>query len=226
MTEAALFRCCSAHRERTERGTTARVVAVGASAGGGKALLEVLRPLPTTYPHPILVVQHQAEGGSTLLAEALASELHVDTREGRSGEPILPTHVYVAPSGYHMLVESDRRLALSVDEPVCFSRPSIDVLFESGAAAYGQKLIAILLTGANDDGARGLVTAWSGGALTIVQDPTEAEFPEMPAAALARLSLVAEGDSYHVLQLAEIARLLVHIGSGGGAPNQPGEGVR
>jgi two-component system chemotaxis response regulator CheB len=190
----------------------ARVIALGASAGGGRVLRDILRSLPAPYPHPVLVVHHLADGDSAVQAELLDAELGIDVREGRPGEPILPDCVYLAPSGYHMLVERERCLALSVDERVCCSRPSIDVLFESAAAAYREALVAVLLTGANRDGAAGLVRARESGALVVVQDPADAEYPAMPTSAIELLSRRTGPESYRVLTHRAIASLLRSMG--------------
>jgi two-component system chemotaxis response regulator CheB len=117
--------------------------------------------------------------------------------------------LYVAPPGYHVLCEADGLLSLSVEEPENFSRPSIDVLFESAAAAYGEGVVAIILTGGNADGARGLATVRRAGGITVVQDPKTAEVPAMP---LAALSMTPDVD--HVLSIEDIAALLVGMGEG------------
>lgn len=189
-----------------------RAVALGASAGGGLAIRRVLRDLPASYPLPILIVHHIAEGGSALQAELMSNALSLDVREARSGEPISSGKVYLAPANYHLLVEADYHLALADDERVSYSRPSIDVLLESAADVYGAGLIAILLTGANRDGAVGMLRARERGALTIVQDPVEAEFPTMPATAIELLARTPTPDHHLVLRLADIAALLARHG--------------
>jgi len=124
------------------------------------------------------------------------------TREADDKEPVEPGTIYFAPPDYHMLVEKNRQIALSADEPVHFSRPSIDVLFESAADVYGERLLGIILTGANEDGAAGLHAVHLAGGVTVVQQPDSARAPLMVVSALQR------GPADFVLSLAEIAQLL------------------
>lgn len=163
----------------------ARAVVIGASAGAVQALSELLPRLPADYALPILIVVHVPETPSGLTSLFTAKSA-IAVREPEDKEPIEPATVYLAPPGYHLLVETDRSIALSADEPVLFSRPSIDVLFESAAEAYGQDLTAIVLTGANEDGARGAAAVHAAGGTVLVEDPANAYAPAMPTAALAR----------------------------------------
>lgn len=165
-------------------GPTPQAVVIGASAGAVQALSAILPRLPANYPVPVLIVVHVPEGPSGLLA-LFASKSAVAFREPEDKEPIVPATVYLAPPGYHMLVEADHSIALSADEPVLFSRPSIDVLFESAADSYGAGLTGIILTGANEDGARGAAAIHRAGGTVLVEDPATAYAPAMPAAALA-----------------------------------------
>lgn len=162
-----------------------QAVVIGASAGAVQALSEILPRLPADYPLPVLIVVHVPEGPSGLTT-LFASKSAVAVREPEDKEPIMPASVYVAPPGYHMLVEVDGSIALSADEPVLFSRPSIDVLFESAADCYGPALIGVVLTGANEDGARGAAAVKEAGGTVLVEDPVMAYAATMPAAALAR----------------------------------------
>ena len=190
-----------------------QALALGASAGGSQALRILLQSLPATYECPIVITQHIAPGGDSALALQLDREFSLSVQEGRHGTPLMPGHVYLAPSGYHMLVESDRRLSLSVDALVHFSRPSIDELFRTAASVFRDKLLAVLLTGANADGARGLAKAYDSGALTVVQDPKEAEYPTMPREAQAYLQQTHRGATHREGSLEAIADLLLRCGS-------------
>lgn len=166
-------------------GAACELVVVGASWGGTKAIGELLAALPATFAMPIVVALHRSPtSDDEMLVKALQRSTHMTVCEPDDKTEIRPGHVYVAPADYHLLVD-DRHLILSVDDPVRFSRPSIDVLFESAADAYGDRLIAVLLTGANDDGARGMIEVDVRGGRTFVQDPSSAERSEMPDAAIA-----------------------------------------
>jgi two-component system, chemotaxis family, protein-glutamate methylesterase/glutaminase len=164
---------------------TPRIIVIGTSLGGLNALTVLLRRLPASLPVPIAVVQHRGTGDDGALAELLnqTSELRVVDAEDKM--PIAPGHVYLAPPDYHLLVEADGTLALSTDAHVRSARPSIDVLFESAAQAFGPRAIAVVLTGASADGADGLRSIKEKGGLAIVEDPSTAECAIMPAAALA-----------------------------------------
>ena len=162
----------------------ARALVIGASAGGVQALLTILPALPADLPLPIMVVLHVPADRSNVLAPLFASKCALIVKEAEDKEPTRPGVVYFAPSDYHLLVEADGALALSSDEPVNYSRPSIDVLFESAADAYGAGLIGLVLTGANADGASGLKAVASAGGRALVEDPASAYARPMPEAAL------------------------------------------
>ena len=159
-------------------------VAIGASAGGIDALFTVLGGLKAPFRGSVVVVLHLPEDHESRLVEVFSSRLAIAVEEAQPGAPIASGKVYLAPPGYHLLVESDRTFALSCDPPVLFSRPSIDVLLESCADVYGPELAGIVLTGANEDGARGLASVKARGGLAAVQDPAEAAHATMPQAAL------------------------------------------
>ncbi len=163
-----------------------RLVGVGASLGGLQALRVLFEHLPASFRVPIVVVQHQTDDIGEELAEALRphTPLPLDIPEDK--EEILDGHVYLAPSGYHLLVESDRTFALSTDPPVLHARPSIDVFFGSAADALGNQTIGLALTGASLDGASGLASIKRRGGVALVQDPATAESPVLPRAALSR----------------------------------------
>lgn len=179
----------------------ANLVAIGASAGGIDALLALFEGLEASRS-AIVVVLHLPEDHDSRLVDVFGARLRLPVEEAQPHEPIAPGRVYFAPPGYHLLVEADRSFSLSCEPPVLFSRPSIDVLFESCAEACGSKLLALLLTGANEDGARGLARVHTLGGLTAVQDPAEAAHPTMPRAAVR----LAAPD--YVLPLAGLRRLL------------------
>jgi two-component system, chemotaxis family, protein-glutamate methylesterase/glutaminase len=134
----------------------------------------------------VMIVTHLPPDSPSYLVQAFAHRCALPVMEPDAGERILPGRVHIAPPGYHMLVEVDRTVALSTDAAVRFSRPSIDVLFESAAAVYGERLLAILLSGANDDGAQGLRRVRAQGGTAWVQTPDSASSPEMPRAAIER----------------------------------------
>lgn len=184
----------------------ARAVVIGASAGGVQALLALLPSLPADFNLPILVVLHVPADRSNVLAPLFASKCALAVKEAEDKEPVEPGVIYFAPSDYHLLVEADGSLALSSDEPVNYSRPSIDVLFESAADAYGPGLVGLVLTGANEDGAAGLKAVAAAGGLTFVEDPASAHARTMPEAAL-RACPVAQ-----VMSLARILEVLKGLG--------------
>lgn len=162
----------------------ARAVAIGASAGALEALSAILPALPPDFPLPVLLVIHVPPDRDSLLADVLQAKSRVAVCEADDKEPIRPATVFIAPPDYHMLVESDHTLSLSTEEPVNYSRPSIDVLFETAADAYGPGLIGVVLTGANNDGARGVQAIARAGGTVLVQRPESALAAEMPRAAL------------------------------------------
>lgn len=161
----------------------ARAVVIGASAGGVQALLALLPELPVDFPLPILVVLHVPADRSNVLAPLFEARCRLTVKEAEDKEAARPGVVYFAPSDYHLLVEADGHLALSSEEAVNYSRPSIDVLFESAADAYGSGLSAVILTGANEDGARGLAAVVAAGGLALIEEPAAAYASVMPKAA-------------------------------------------
>lgn len=166
-------------------GPSPALVAIGGSWGGTAAVRTVLRALAPSFTTPVVVVLHRAaQSNDELLERLLADGVSRRVCEADDKSPLAAACVYVAPADYHLLVE-DGRLALSTDAPVRFSRPSIDVLFESAADAYGPGLVAVVLTGANDDGADGVRRVLDRGGRVVVQDPDGAERSDMPSAAIA-----------------------------------------
>ncbi len=163
---------------------TCGVVVVGSSWGGMTALVRVLAGLPRELSAPVVVAQHRRDAPS-MLAKLLSRQTGWTVRDAEDKERMAPGTVYLAPPGYHLMVERGDHLALSTEGPVRFARPSIDVLFESAAAAYRDQAVGVVLTGTNDDGAAGLAAIVARGGRAVVQDPTSAERPAMPLAALA-----------------------------------------
>lgn len=165
---------------------TPRAIAIGASAGAISALGAILPSLPSGYPLPIFIVVHVPAATPSMLSDLFAPRCRLKTKEAEDKEPIEPGTIYFAAPDYHLLIEPNGCLSLSSDEPVLYSRPSIDVLLESAAATYRADLIGVVLSGANADGAAGLATVIACGGVGLVQAPETAEAAEMPRAALAR----------------------------------------
>jgi two-component system chemotaxis response regulator CheB len=162
-----------------------KAVVIGASAGAVEALLTILPELPQAFLLPIFIVVHVPPDRRNVLAPLLEARCQITVKEAEDKETVIGGMVYVAPSDYHMLVEEDFSIALSADEPVNFSRPAIDVLFESAADAYGPGLAGVVLSGANQDGAAGLAAVAKAGGFAIVEDPAGAYAPQMPGFARA-----------------------------------------
>jgi two-component system, chemotaxis family, protein-glutamate methylesterase/glutaminase len=159
------------------------MVVIGASYGGLSALQILLPDLSPEFSLPVVIVQHRKKDGDDGLCEYLRKRCRLPLIEPNDKEKVEPGCVYLAPRDYHLLVEKSI-FALSTESPVAYARPSIDVLFESAADVYQQRLIGVILTGANRDGAQGLARIKSLGGLTVVQDPRSAESPTMPEAAI------------------------------------------
>lgn len=159
-------------------------IVIGASAGAVETLSSILPVLPQQYELPIFIVVHIPPDRRSILASLLQEKCKIPVREAEDKEPIETGTVYFAPPDYHMMVNTGRYISLSAEEPVLFSRPSIDVLFETAADIYRERLAGIILTGANEDGAGGLKTIAAKGGTAIALDPKEAVVPTMPEAAL------------------------------------------
>jgi two-component system, chemotaxis family, protein-glutamate methylesterase/glutaminase len=184
-------------------------IVVGASAGGVDALSVLLPALPRDLQAPVFVVLHLPRDRPSLLVEIFQPKCTLPVREAEDKEPVEAGTLYFAPPDYHLLVDAGPHLALSADEPVHYSRPSIDVLFESAADRYGARLLGIVLTGANEDGAAGAAAVQRAGGITLVQQPESAQVPLMPASALKRAAPT------HVLTLAAMAALLRTLAADG-----------
>lgn len=181
--------------------TAPQLIVIGTSLGGLLALKTVLQGLEASFSTPIAIVQHRHKDSGGRITDFLQHSTTLTVKEVEDKDEIQPSYVYVAPADYHLLVEAGY-FDLSVDEPVCFARPSIDVLFESAADAYLNQTVGVILTGANQDGAAGAAAIKARGGVVIVQEPTSAESPVMPKAAIARTPV--DG----ILSLAEIATYL------------------
>ncbi len=181
---------------------TYRIIVIGTSTGGFKALQAVLSPLPADFGIPIAVVRHQQATADDIIVRLLDRACHLKVKFAESKEKIRPGTVYLAPPDRHLLFEDDRTFSLSRGARVNYSRPAIDVLFGSAADAYGSAVIGIVLTGANNDGAEGLHRIRERSGLTIVQDPKTAESRAMPEAAIAATHVA------HIIRLDQIGPFL------------------
>jgi two-component system chemotaxis response regulator CheB len=180
-------------------------VAIGASAGGVQALCELLPALSPESRVAVFVVLHLPRDRPSLLVDVFSHKCELPVREAEDKEPVTPGTVYFAPPNYHLLVDAGPQLALSADDPVNHSRPSIDVLFDSAAQVYREHLLGIILSGANEDGAEGLAAVHEAGGLTAVQEPQTAQSSAMIRSALERRPADL------VLDLAGIAELLKRL---------------
>lgn len=184
-----------------------KAVVIGASAGGFEALRRLFSRLPESFPLPVVVVQHLQASQQVSWEDWVGDSCRLAVEEAEDKGAIAPGRIHFAPPGYHLLIERDETFTLSVDEKVRFSRPSIDVLFESAAAVWRSEVVGVILTGANNDGADGLRSIREAGGLAIVQDPSTAEQSEMPEAALRATRMV------HVLGPEDIGEFLARLGS-------------
>jgi two-component system, chemotaxis family, protein-glutamate methylesterase/glutaminase len=180
-------------------------IVIGASAGGLDALRIILTGLPDNYRLPIIVVLHIPEDRESRLVELFTHFVDLPVKEAMDKDHIAAGTLYFACAGYHLSIESDHCFSLSCELPVLYSRPSINILMESAALAYGPALAGILLTGASEDGAEGMARIAEYGGLTIVQDPAEAQMAIMPKAALKYI----QPDM--ILRLNEIHHLLLRL---------------
>lgn len=179
-----------------------KAVVIGGSAGAVEILTKMIPQLPESLSVPIMIVVHLPADKKSIVADLLDDKSNLHVKEVSDKETMEPGTIYFAPPDYHMLVEHDGSLSLSVEEPVMFSRPSIDVLFETAADAYGKNLLGVLLSGANHDGSSGLKSIYAAGGSVIVQDPQEASSKMMP-----KSGIKAVPDA-SVLSRSEIADIL------------------
>ncbi len=187
------------------RGNQFKAVAIGASAGGFKMLPRILVSLPEEFPVPIIIIQHMKEGGGDFMVEYLNERCILKVKEATQLEKVISGHVYIAPSDYHLYIDDSLTFSLSVDEKVRFSRPSIDIFFESASRVFTSGMIGILLTGANNDGTEGMRQIKSRGGVNIVQNPDSADVRQMPESA------ILEGVVDHVLNPDEITPFLIKM---------------
>ena len=182
-----------------------RAIVIGASAGGVEAIGTLLPALPPRLQVPVFIVLHLPRERPSLLASIFQLKCPLPVKEASDKEPVAPGTVYVAPPDYHLLIDEGPQTALSADDPVHYSRPAIDVLFESAADVYRAGLLGVVLTGGNQDGAAGLAAVIAAGGQGVVQQPDSAQVSYMPAAALQR------NPSSRALALGEIAVLLAAL---------------
>ncbi|WP_442484979.1 chemotaxis protein CheB [Aeoliella sp. SH292] len=186
-------------------GASFEAIVIGASAGAIDALAAILPELPRDFPVPIMVVVHLPVDKKSLIVQIFQQKCQISVVEAEDKVPLEPGTVYFAPADYHLLVEPERVLSLSVEEQVNYSRPSIDVLFETAALAFGHGLLGIVLTGANNDGAAGLRCILDAGGTAIVQQPDSAYASAMPMSAIDRCP------EARVMNLVDIAKYLQGI---------------
>ncbi len=182
-----------------------KAIVIGASAGGFYALRKLIPKLPLGFTMPILIVQHLSPTSDNYMSTYLNNLSKIKVKEADEKETILPGYTYIAPPNYHMLVEEDYTISFSTDRKVNYSRPSIDILFETAAFTYGKQLIGIILTGANNDGSKGMALIKDCGGFCIVQDPKEAESDAMPTAA------IEKSNPQKILKIDDIVNLIIEI---------------
>lgn len=180
-------------------------IVIGVSAGGIAALEKILPRLTIEFQLAVIIVQHMAPGGGHYLVEHFQNLCNLPVEEAIDKQEIHPGRIYFAPANYHLLVEREKTFALSTEAKVNFSRPAIDVLFETAADAYCNKLVGIVLTGANADGAAGISRVKHQGGLTVVQSPETAEVDTMPKSAIAATAVD------HVLPLQDIGSFIMNL---------------
>jgi len=192
-----------------------QAIVIGVSSGGMNALKFIFSALPAGFNIPIIIVQHVSARSDAEWIKLLNDKSNLTIKEADEKEKIAcpteqlfgrePGNVYIAPANYHLMIENNKTFSLTIDEYVNFARPSIDVLFESAAEAYKNKLIGIVLTGSNNDGAKGIKRIKELGGMAIIQDPETAESPNMPASAIASVQ------PDYILSLEKIVQLLIKI---------------
>src|SRR3989339_997434 len=164
-------------------------IVIGVSSGGLNAMKIIFSLLPKDFITPIIIVQHISPHSDNQWIKHINDDSNLKFKEADEKEKIEHGKVYIAPPNYHLIIEKNKIFSLSIDERVNFARPSIDVLFESAAEAYKNKLIGVILTGSNNDGTKGMKLINEYGGLTIVQDPTTAESKYMPASVIAAVQV-------------------------------------
>jgi len=180
-------------------------IVIGVSAGGLEALTVLLCDLPADFAIPIIIVQHRAKDEKNLLEEILQAKCKLTVKQADEKEQIEPGKIYFAPANYHLLIEDDHSFSLTSDTFVNYSRPSIDILFETAAEVFRSNLVGIILTGSNSDGAEGIKKIKDFGGATISQDPASADYSYMPQAAVNTNSV------NQVLHLNEIKKFILSL---------------
>ena len=180
-------------------------IVIGVSSGGMNALKFIFSALPAGFSIPIIIVQHVSARSDNEWIKLLNDKSNLTIKEADEKEKIEIGNVYIAPANYHLLIESDKTFSLTIDERVNFARPSIDVLFESAAEAYKNKLIGIVLTGSNNDGTKGIKRIKELGGMVVIQDPETSESSTMPASAIAAIQ------PDYILSLEKIVQLLIKL---------------
>lgn len=180
----------------------AEIIILAGSAGSFTPIFDIVKMLPKTYAKPIVIVIHRGKNNFSDIENLFGVNCRILVKEITDKDKIAGGHVYIAPANYHTLFEKGKTFALDVSEQVWYSKPSIDVTFESAADAYGNKCVGVLFSGANQDGAEGLLKLRNKGALTIVQKPLDAEMNMMPQAAID----IDAGE--HILTSAQILKLI------------------
>lgn len=186
-----------------ERWQAAEILLFGGSAGSFKILFRIVKELSETFGKTVILVIHRKKNFYSEIEKLFAENSRMLMREIEDKDILKKNTMYIAPANYHTLIEYGGYFSLDVSEPVWYSKPSIDVTFESAAEVYGSKCVAILLSGANQDGANGLLKIRESGGLTIAQNPEDAEMPEMPRSA------INNGGAEYVLTQEEIFQLLL-----------------
>jgi two-component system chemotaxis response regulator CheB len=182
------------------------MIAIGGSLGSTQALRGILSRLPASFAPPVVVVLHRHRESDDALIEMLAKSSQLPVGEACDKDVVAPGRVTIGPCDYHLLIEGDH-FSLSVDEPVQYARPSIDVLFESAADAYGQHLLGLVLTGASRDGCAGAARIRHQGGIVAIQDPSTAEAPLLP-------TLAAEHAPQEIMTLTALSSFLLEFAGG------------
>lgn len=183
-----------------------KALVIGGSAGSLDVLIKALPDISTDLTFPIIIILHRKKGADSLLSDLLSTKTKLRVKEIEEKEMILPKTIYIVPSDYHLLIEQDFTFSLDYSEKVNYSRPSIDVTFQSAAEVYKDKLVCLLLSGSNADGVNGLITVKEFGGEIAVQDPKSAQVDYMPAQAILRANVD------HVLQIEMIASYINELG--------------
>lgn len=168
----------------TDRWHNSEILLLGGSAGSFKLLFHIVKILPSSLNKVVIIVMHRKKNFQSSIEKLFAENSRMPIREICDKDKISKNTIYIAPANYHTLIEKEHSFALDVSDALWYSKPSIDVTFESAAEIYNNRCTAILFSGANEDGAQGLLTLKNAGSLTIAQNPADAEMPEMPSRAI------------------------------------------